>query len=217
MGVRLRNAVAIAAVLVAAIGVSPSASSPAADDVTLFARPLLAAPGGGVTLYGSISGGRVGESIDIQARDCGQRSFRIAGGAHAAASGEWQTDFFPGITTTLRAVWRGNVSRTITVRQRASVRLEPHPSTPRRFEVAVAAKTSFWRKRVLFQRLAGTWKTVRPVALTESSAPPGATYVWSRAQFRTTLPRGTRIRVLLPQSQAGPCYLSAASRLLRVG
>jgi len=33
----------------------------------------------------------------------------------------------------------------------------------------------------------------------------------------TTLPKGTRVRVLLPQAQAGPCYAPAASGLLRVG
>jgi hypothetical protein len=205
------------AVAAFALAFAPAATSTAAQDITLFARPLLAAPQGGVTLYGSIPGGRVGESIEIEARDCGQRTFHAAGGAHAGVSGEWQTEFFPGITTTVRAVWRGKLSREVTIRQRASVRLEPHPASARRFQVAVAAKTSFWRKHVLFQRLAGTWTTVRPIVLTESSAPPGATYVWSRAEFRTTLPKGARVRVLLPQREAGPCYLSAASRLLRVG
>jgi len=212
VGSRLSNAVAAFA-----LGFAPAATSAAADDITLFARPLLAAPQGGVTLYGSIPRGRVGESIDIEARDCGQRTFHTAGGAHAGVSGEWQTEFFPGISTILRAVWRGELSREVTIRPKASVRLERHPISARRFQVAVAAKTSFWRKRVLFQRLAGTWTTVKPIALTESSAQRGATYVWSRAEFRTTLPKGTRVRVLLPQSQAGPCYLSAASPLLRVG
>jgi hypothetical protein len=214
MGSRLSITVAVAGL---ALALAPAATSTAADDVTLFARPLLAAPQGGVTLSGSIPGGRVGETIDIEARDCGQPTFQTAGGAHAGVSGEWQTEFFPGITTTLRAVWRGRVSRTITVSQKASVRLEPHPTAAKRFQVVVAAKTSFWRKHVLFQRLAGTWKTVRPVTLAESSARPGATYIWSSAEFRTTLPKGTRVRVLLPQAAASPCYRSAASRMLRVG
>jgi hypothetical protein len=189
----------------------------AADGITISARPTQAGPEQAVLLSGTADGARVGEEIDIQAKDCGQSTFHTAGGAHAGAGGGWQTEFFPGITTTVRAVWRGNVSREVTISQKASVRLERHPASPRRFQVAVTAKTSFWRKRVLFQRLAGTWKTVKPVLLTESSAPPGATYVWSRAEIRTTLPQGTRVRVLLPQAAAGPCYVSAASRLLRVG
>ena len=207
---------ALAAVVGAAAGLAAAASAEQADGVTLSARPTEAGPEQGVTLFGTAAGARVGESVDIQAKDCGQATFHTAGGAHVTAGGDWQTDFFPGINTTLRAEWRGNLSREVTIRQRASVRLEPHPTNPKRFEVAIAAKASFWRKRVLFQRLAGVWKTVKPVHLTESSAPPGATYVWSRAEFGTTLPRGTRVRVLLPQAAASPCYVSAASRLLRV-
>jgi len=218
MGLVTRGRIAaLVAILGVAAGFSAAAFAKQADGVTLVARPTEAGPGQGVTLFGTAEGARAGESIDIQAKDCGQATFHTAGGAHVGAGGEWQTEFFPGINTALRAVWRGKLSRTITLRQRASLRLEPHPANPKRFEVAIAAKASFWRKQVLFQRLAGVWKTVRPVRLTESAAPPGATYVWSRAQFRTTLPRGTRVRVLLPQSAANPCYVSAASRLLRVG
>lgn len=218
MGVVTRGRIAaLAAVLGAAAALAAAASAEQADGVTLSARPFEAGPEQAVTLFGTADGARVGDSIDIQAKDCGQATFHVAGGAHVGAGGNWETEFFPGINTTVRAVWRGDVSRTITLRQRASVRLEPKPANPKRFDVAVVAKASFWRKQVLFQRLAGVWKTVRPVRLTESSAPPGATYVWSRAEFRTTLPRGTRVRVLLPQAAASPCYVSAASRLLRVG
>jgi hypothetical protein len=208
---------ALAAVLAAAAAFAAAAAAEQADGVTMSARPTQAGPEQGVTLFGTAAGARVGDSIDIEARDCGQATFHTAGGAHGGAGGEWQTEFFPGINTTLRAVWRGNVSREIAIRQRASVRLRPHPTSPKRFEVAIVAKASFSRKRVLFQRLAGVWKTVKPVRLTDSSAPPGATYVWSRAEFGTSLPRGTRVRVLLPQSAASPCYVSAVSRLLRVG
>jgi hypothetical protein len=189
----------------------------AAERVTLAARPTEAAPEASVTLFGSVDSGRRDETVDIQARDCGQRSFRNAAGAHTGVGGEWTTDFFPGINTTLRAVWRGNASPEITVRQRAAVRLRTLPASPRRFEVVIVAKVPFWRKRVLFQRLRGTWQTVKPVVLNESVARPGAAYVWSSAKFSTSLPRGTRVRVLLPLSEARPCYVSAASRLLRVG
>ena len=185
--------------------------------MTLFARPTEAAPQSGLTLYGSVDSGRRGETIDIQARDCGQRSFHIAGGAHTGSGGEWSTEFFPGINTTLRAVWQGNASPEIAVRQRASVRLRTLPGAPGRFEALIVAKVPFWRKRVLFQRLQGTWKTVKPVLLTESVARPGAVYIWSSAKFRTSLARGTRVRVLLPSTAARPCYVGAASRLLRVG
>ena len=211
------RAVSLIAVAALAAAASPSAPGRVADHVTLFAQPREAAPGGGLTLSGTVGGARPGDSVDIQARDCGQRSFRNAGGAHTGIGGDWTTEFFPGINTTLRAVWRGHVSHEVTLRQRASVRLRSLPSSPRRFEVTVVAKVPFWQKRVLFQRLAGTWKTVKSVVLDETSANPGAIYIWSSAKFRTSLPSGTRVRALLPLSQARPCYVGAASRLLRVG
>jgi hypothetical protein len=192
----------------------------AAERITLFARPTEAAPERAVTLFGSVDSGKSGETIDIHARACGQRSFQVVGGAHTGGGGAWSTDYFPGINSTVRAVWNGNASPEITVRQRASVRLRTLPSSPKRLEVAVVARTQFWRKYVLFERFdrrLGRWLTVKRVVLTETGAAPGSTIVWSTATFRTTLPKGTLVRALLPLSQARPCYLGAASRLVRVG
>jgi hypothetical protein len=192
----------------------------AAERITIFARPAEAGPESPIRLFGSVDSGRAGESIDIHARDCGQRSFRVVDGAHSSAGGAWSTEFFPGINATVRAVWEGSASPEIAVRQRASVRLRTLPASPRRLEVAVVGRAQFWRKHVLFQRFdrrVGAWKTVRPVVLTESGAPPGSVVVWSTARFRTTLPKGTLVRALLPSSQARPCYASAASRLVRLG
>lgn len=67
----------------------------------------------------------------------------------------------------------------------------------------------FWRKRVLFQRFdrrLGTWATVRRVVLTEYTG---------YTAFTASVPKGCLVRVVLPLSQARPCYLAGYSPLLR--
>jgi hypothetical protein len=190
----------------------------AAERVTIFARPTVASGTSPVTLFGSVDNGAAGEVVDIQAKDCGQQFFRGVLGATTHDGGGWSTPYYPGITTTLRAVWNGNASGQITVRQRPRVELRPPLGGLGQFEVSVVAKAQFWRKRVLIQRFnrrLGTWTTVKSVVLTDTDAAGGSQFVWSSAEFTSSLPRRTLIRAVFPLSQARPCYLAGYSNLLR--
>jgi hypothetical protein len=53
------------------------------------------------------------------------------------------------------------------------------------------------------------------VTLRASTTPTAGTFV-TPANFRSRIRRGWRLRVLLPQAQAGTCYLAAPSNTLRV-
>jgi hypothetical protein len=196
---------------VAVAGAVCSVAAAAPQPVTILARDG--------TLYGSVASETAHEIVTIQAKDCGAptQTFRDVAAARTREGGSWSLEFSTGITSTLRAVWKDNVSAPITVRKRANVQLLPHASRSG-FRVTITGRTQFWRKRVLFQRFdrrLGNWKLVKEVVLTETGGFPGYGGAATWAEFRASLPRGTLVRAVFPRSQARPCYLAGVSKLVR--
>ena len=186
------------------------------ERVTIAARPTIAPPDKPVTLFGAVDNGRPDEEIEIQAKDCGTTFFRAVSATTTREGGGWSTEYFPAITTTVRAVWKEQASSQITLRQRAMLRFSSKPSNRSRFVVSVVARAQFWRRKVTIQRFdrrLGTWKLYRSVVLTEQDAP--GTFVWTSGEFTARLPKGTMLRAVLPTSQARPCYLSGTSPVVR--
>lgn len=189
----------------------------ASERVTIFARPTVVRDFTGSTLYGSVESGRAGEGVTIQAKDCGFSAFRVVGGATTTEGGGWSTSYWPRITTTVRAVWRNETSRAITVRQAAFVGIWKLAGG--RLEVAASGRHNFWRKRIRverFDRRLGRWVLARSLVLTESLGTPGSGpqvgTSGSSATFKPKLPKGTLVRAVLPLSQARPCYVAGVSR-----
>lgn len=207
----------IAVVTVVATLASAAAAAP--EQVTLVARPGVALGGSRVTLSGSVDGGKAEEIVTIEAKDCGSstQSFREVASARTEDGGSWSVDYYPGITTTLRAVWKDNTSAQVTVRQKAWIQLRRLPGSRREFEVSLGGKSHFWRKRALIQRFdrrLGTWTTVKSVVLTETGGFPGSGGVRTWEKFTASIPRRSQIRAMLPLSQARPCYLAGVSKLV---
>jgi hypothetical protein len=117
---------------------------------------------------------------------------------------------------TFRAVSGGDVSNEVSVQARVDVRLQPSP--PKRFQVQVVERSSFWRKRVVVQRYdrrTSRWANVKTLRLEHQGAAPGSTFVWSESdEFALKLPKGTTIRATLPRDQAQPCHIGGYSNLL---
>jgi hypothetical protein len=181
--------------------------------VTLLARPTIAGADP-VVLYGALASGRAGETVVVEAKDCGATAFRAFAEAVTQDGGGLSTSAVVRITTTLRAVHGDARSAEITVRKRANVQLY----RKRRgggFRVGAGGLRSFWHKRMRIERRQGSsWKTVKWVLLTESDEGTGYGS-WTEAEFRLSVPKGTWIRAVLPQSQAGPCYLPGVSGAVR--
>lgn len=184
--------------------------------MTISARPSTLAGHDRVQLSGTVENARAGVIVTIEARDCGQRSFREVDSARTREGGDWATEYSPGITTTLRAVAGGNASAPVTVQQRPGISLDQRAA--RRWWVAVSGRASFWRKRVYVQRYnrrVGTWTNVRAVLLTETLGHPGSGESVAAATFRMTLPKGMLVRALLPLAQARPCFVPGVSKIAR--
>lgn len=191
-----------------------------AAEITLFARPTVHNRNQMITLLGSIDSGKANEDVVIEGKECDQSEFREVAGAHTISGGGWSVQYAPAMTTTLRAVWKGARSGTVTVQDRAWVQLSPlrRPGPGYAFEVAVRGlRTQFWKKYVVVQRYArrlGQWVNVKRVVLDDSGAAPGAPFVWTWSEFKIVLPKGTRVRAVFPLSQARPCYIAGYSNQL---
>ena len=216
-GVRWPTCVLALALAVAA-GVSATASRSApGPTVTIAAQPSDLLRDRRLTLYGSISAARPKQIVDLEARDCGQSTWRLVAHVETDVSGRWSWPYFyPGITASIRARWNGTVSTPVLVRDRVFVELRHRGDGD--YAVSVRAKRSFQGRRVLFQRLdpARGWVTVRTVRLTKSGAPPGVSYVYSSARFRAVAPAGALVRAHVPLGEARPCYLGGRSNFLRL-
>jgi len=188
----------------------------ASDDVTIGARPAIVPSDHSTTLFGTVASGKAEEEVVIQAKDCGQSFFRTVAGTTTHEGGVWSLEYFPGITSAVRAVWNGRASSQVTLRQRAMLRFSPKASDRTRFVVSVVAIAQFWKKKVVIQRFdrrLGRWQAYRTVVLTEQAS-PGA-WTWTSGELTARLPKGTRLRAVLPAKQARPCYLSGTSLPVR--
>jgi hypothetical protein len=182
--------------------------------VTMTARPTTLRPNQPSTLFGAVSSGRADEEVTIQARDCGQKTFTGVAAILTHDGGTWNTQFSRSINSTIRAVWNGEATPTIELRQQANVVLRRRSAG--RFAAAVASRWTFWRKKAQIQRrVGGRWRTVRTVTLTDTFAHSGTGSTWTEAEFRMRMPKGTSLRAMVTADQAKPCYLAAASDPIR--
>jgi plastocyanin len=183
--------------------------------VTLGASRRTVTYAGSVTLSGVISSQQAGEAVAVSAQDCGKTTFTRLAAATTTAGGNWSLVAKPTINTVYQARWRTAESATVQVKVMPRIRLGRVGS---RFTARVTAAQAFTGKVIAFQRYRSAlrrWVTLKRVSLGAASTPAAGTVVTS-ARFRARIRRGWRLRVLLPQGQAGTCYLAARSNVLRV-
>jgi hypothetical protein len=195
----------------------------AAESVTIFAQPSVVPNTGNrsVRVYGTVDSDKAGESVAIQAKDCGTDFFRLVSGATTESGGSWWNFYWPAANTTLRAVWNEVASAPITIRVRVSVGLSKSRDG-KSLRVGAGGIDNFWRKRVEIQRFEkrlGTWRRLTTVVLTDSGgnrgSGPNTGRSGSMADFVPRVPRGTLLRAVMPLSQVKPCYLAGTSKTIR--
>ena len=185
------------------------------DGVSLAAAASVVRFGAAATLSGAVSNGQSGESVTVHAIACGTTTATQVGASRSGANGAWSLAVRPTLNTVYEVRWRNATSA------RVEVKVAPRTALVKlrtgRFSARVTAASSFAGKYVVLQRYATTrrrWVTVKRVVLRTAGAPVAGA-VTTRAGFTSRLRRGTRLRLVLPQSQAGSCYTAAQSGLVR--
>lgn len=192
---------------------SVTVSASGAVAITQKAAPALVVYGGAVTLSGTVSNRRAGETVNVFARPFGQNQFAAVGSAVSAPNGSWSFIVKPRLQTAYEARWRPT-AQTVTspqslvnVRPLVGFRVKSARGRIVTFFTKVRGARPFTGKYVNLQRKNrfGRWVNLKRVTLGSTSA----------ASFKARLPRGrSTVRVFMPAAQAAPGYVAGISRKL---
>jgi hypothetical protein len=197
--------------VLAALCAAPVAAAP--PSLTLKAAPTVVAYAGASTLSGVLSTQKTGQSVDIQAQECGQTAFKKIASATTTTGGAYSYAAKPTTNTNYQAKLKGATSPAVAVKVAPVLSLKK--LSLGKFSVSVTAAQSFVGKYVVFQRLRNTkWVTLKKVTLASAKTTTAPTQVTS-STFRIKLPARLRVRSILPATQAATCYLPAKSKVIR--
>src|SRR5712691_375517 len=184
------------------VGAAPSPS------VTIAASRPVVVYGQSVTLSGTVSSHKTGETVTLASEPCGKSAFSDFATATTTTRGAWNSVAKPTIQAVYRASWMTTTSQDVTVKVRPLVQLKLVSAAHGSFSVSVTGDRAFTGQFVLVQRLtsAGTI-IVKHVTLDASSS----------ATFTVRLHRGlSRLRAVFPTSQAAPGYITGTSNVVAV-
>jgi hypothetical protein len=197
--------------MLAAMCAAPVAAAP--PSLTLKAAPIVVTYGGTTTLSGTLSTQKTGQSVDIQAQECGQNAFKKIASATTTTGGAFTYAAKPTIDTKYQAKLKGATSPAVAVNVAPVLTLKKLALG--KFSVSVTAAQGFAGKYVVFQRLRRTkWVTLKKVTLAKATTTTAPTQVTS-STFRIKLPTRLKVRAILPAAQAATCYLGAKSKVIR--
>jgi plastocyanin len=183
--------------------------------ISIAGAPPVVRYGRTTALSGSVSNLAAGETVTLNAMECGKTAFSQVATVTSVANGAWSFSAKPALNTIYQARWRNANSAQL------SEKVAPFVVLRRvrrgRFTASVTAAQSFAGKYVVLQRYVRTrraWKTLKRVTLRTAKAGTAPTMTTS-AGFRARGTRGVRLRLLLTQPQAGACYAPARSAAVR--
>jgi hypothetical protein len=159
---------------------------------------------------GTIPSAAAGEYVAITRRGCGYPSFTAIGGATTTEGGHYEAIprfGAPPQSGIFRALWRGRVSESVTLRSPVQLNVLKLPG--RRYMATIVAESNLTRRLVALQRLAGgRWVYVRRARLLAvGTAGYGGSF---RATF-VVRKRGLRLRIFVPEKSVAPCHDPTAS------
>lgn len=162
---------------------------------------------------GAIPSTRANEYVTIMAQRCGARSSTAFYGASTQEGGSWSAETWERGDATYRALWNGRLSEPVRLRIESKLRINITRQPRQRFHVGVFTNNSpqsMHGRLVELQRLSGgRWTRVRRERLVAyGSAGYGGGYVIT-VKVRT---RGLRMRILVPEESAAPCFVETASK-----
>jgi len=198
----------------ALIGVLAATSAGTAapnKSVTIRASQPKVVYGASLTLSGKVSSPQSGQKVDVMAQPFGASSLSTLATVDTTNGGQWTFTAKPTIQTTYEAQWKGQTSPAVDVKVRPSIKLTFVSISGRvgTFSTTATAARSFAGKFVLVQRLtSGSGATTLKKVTLDSS---------SSATFHVRLHNGrSRLRVVMPTSQAAPGYITGFSNVVTV-
>lgn len=200
--------------IVAAVGALLIAASVATADpkktVTLSASKPVVVYGHAVTLSGKITPPATNQKVDIFAQPFGLSTMSAFSSTSTTNGGQWSLDVKPTIETMYQAHFNTEVSSMVDVKVRPAltltlVSMRGHVGT---FSTTALGARAFAGKFVNVQRVTSFGSVnVKRVFLDTTS----------KALFRVRLSHNrSRLRVVLPTSQAAPGYIAGFSNVLTV-
>ena len=176
--------------------------------VTLATSAAVVKYGTPVTLTGTVSNKKSGETVTLVQLPAGQTTKQVVATLQTTTNGAFSFTVTPQINTTYQAQWK-NLSESSVIVQVAPMIKLPFASRSGYFHFYVMAGRSFAGHYVILQRftLAHTWVNVRQLQLGAKSG-----RIMALKWVRSLVPRGRwSIRVFMPATEAGDGYLESAS------
>ena len=179
----------------------------APPQVTLATSVPVVKFGTQVTLSGTVSNKRAGETVTLTALPFGQTTKQVIATLQTIANGVFSFNVTPQVNTTYQSQWKGSES-SVAVQVQPLIKL-PFVSHSGWFHFYVTAGESFAGRSVYLQRftLLHTWINVRKLQLGQQSG-----RIMSLKFARSVVPRGRwSVRVYMPASEMPPGYIDSWS------
>jgi plastocyanin len=176
--------------------------------VTLATSSAAVKYGTPVTLSGTVSNKKSGETVTLVQLPTGQTTKQVLATLQTGTNGVFSFTVTPQINTQYQAQWRNLSESSVTVQVAPLIKL-PFASRSGYFHFYVTAGRSFAGRHVFLQRftLAHTWVNVRQLQLGSKSG-----RLMALRWVRSLVPRGRwSIRIFMPGTEVGDGYLETAS------
>lgn len=182
---------------------------------TLAVTPKAVVFGKKTTLAGVLASKTSGQSLQVQAQQCGASTSTPVGTVTTTTGGAFSFATQPLKKTAYSVKSKNVTSSTATVNVRPRLRLGK--VARHRYSVRVFAADSFAGKVATFQRFRAAskrWVAVKRVTLKANTTGVAPTVITS-AKFRSGIKARQRVRVTLGQKQVGSCYSAGRSNTIR--
>jgi plastocyanin len=180
----------------------------APPQVTLVASAPVVKFGSSVTLSGTVSNKKAGETVTLVQLPYGQTTKQVVATLQTTTGGAFSFTVSPQVSTTYQAQWPNRSESSVTVQVQPLIKL-PFVSRTGYFHFYVTAGQSFAGKTVYLQRftLARQWVNIRALTLGSKSG-----RLISVRFVRSLIPRGRwSIRVFMAATEMGGGYLDSWS------
>jgi plastocyanin len=175
--------------------------------VTLATSAPVVKFGSQVTLTGTVTSKKAGETVTLVALPYGQTTKQVVATLQTTTNGVFSFTLAPQVNTSYQAQWK-NLESSVTVQVQPLIKL-PFVSRTGYFHFYVTAGQSFAGRFVYLQRftLARTWLSVRKLQLGQKSG-----RIMSVKFVRRLIPRGRwSVRIFMPASEMPGGYIDSWS------